>query len=62
MVWAFVASRPEMSVDAAAVSRWCASRLADFKRPAEIVFLPEPKGPTGKVLKAPLRALAGNRS
>jgi acyl-CoA synthetase (AMP-forming)/AMP-acid ligase II len=44
------------------VSRWCASRLADFKRPAEIVFLPEPKGPTGKVLKAPLRALAGNRS
>ena len=63
VVWAFVASRPEMSVDAAGVSRWCASRLADFKRPAEIVFLPElPKGPTGKVLKAPLRALAGNRS
>src|SRR5437016_1474233 len=63
VVWAFVASRPEMSVDAATVSRWCASRLADFKRPAEIVFLPElPKGPTGKVLKAPLRALAGNRS
>jgi long-chain acyl-CoA synthetase len=54
VVWAFVAVRAEMSVDAAAVSRWCATRLADFKRPAEIVFLPElPKGPTGKVLKTP---------
>ena len=63
VVWAFVVLHPEQRVDGAALSRWCATRLADFKRPAGFVFLPElPKNPTGKVLKVPLRALVGKRS
>src|SRR5262249_16625949 len=62
VVWAFVVTHPEQPIDGATLSRWCATRLADFKRPAEFVFVPElPKNLTGKVLKAPLRALAGKR-
>ncbi|HYV56679.1 MAG TPA: AMP-binding protein [Candidatus Nitrosopolaris sp.] len=62
VVWAFVVTHPEQPIDEVTLSRWCATRLADFKRPAEFVFVPElPKNPTGKVLKAPLRALAGKR-
>jgi len=35
---------------------FCRERLADFKSPKSIEFLPEiPKGPTGKLLKRELR-------
>jgi acyl-CoA synthetase (AMP-forming)/AMP-acid ligase II len=60
VVCAFLVARPGRTLDEARVTRWCAERLADFKRPARVTIVPElPKGPTGKLLKAPLRALAG---
>ena len=60
VVWAFLVSRPDRTLDLGSVARWCTERLADFKRPARMTIVPElPKGPTGKVLKAPLRARAG---
>jgi len=62
VAWAFLAPRPGAHLDEAQVLAWCATHLADFKRPVHIVFMPAlPKGPTGKLLKAPLRALAGTR-
>jgi acyl-CoA synthetase (AMP-forming)/AMP-acid ligase II len=60
VVWAFLVPRPGRTLDEASVARWCSERLADFKRPARLTIVPElPKGPTGKLLKAPLRARAG---
>ena len=62
VVWAFIVARPGAGLDEAQVLGWCAARLADFKRPVRITVMPElPKGATGKLLKAPLRALAGAR-
>jgi len=62
VVWAFLAPRPGARLDEGQVLAWCATRLADFKRPVRITVMPGlPKGPTGKLLKAPLRALAGTR-
>ncbi|HXJ35785.1 MAG TPA: AMP-binding protein [Candidatus Eisenbacteria bacterium] len=56
VVGAFVAPHPDRAIDEAALYDWCAGRLADYKRPVRITVLPElPKGPTGKILKAPLR-------
>ncbi len=56
VVGAFVAAHPARAVDEASLREWCATRLADYKRPVRITVLPElPKGPTGKILKAPLR-------
>jgi acyl-CoA synthetase (AMP-forming)/AMP-acid ligase II len=61
-VWVFLAPRPGARLDEGEVLAWCATRLADFKRPARITVMAAlPKGPTGKLLKAPLRALAGTR-
>jgi long-chain acyl-CoA synthetase len=60
VVWAFVVPRRGRTLDEAGVARWCSERLADFKRPTRTTILAElPKGPTGKLLKAPLRVLAG---
>jgi long-chain acyl-CoA synthetase len=57
VVAAFVVPRPGAALDAAEIARWCAGRLADFKRPARITLAAElPKGPTGKILKTALRA------
>jgi fatty-acyl-CoA synthase len=54
---AFVALRPTMSTDEAELIAWVRSRLAAFKAPKQVVFLPElPKGGTGKIQKADLRA------
>ncbi|MGH7893593.1 MAG: class I adenylate-forming enzyme family protein, partial [Candidatus Binatia bacterium] len=53
---AYVAPHPGRGIDEDTVRTWCAARLADYKRPVRITVLPElPKGPTGKILKAPLR-------
>jgi long-chain acyl-CoA synthetase len=58
VVWAFLVSRPGRILDEGSVARWCHERLADFKRPTRMTIVAElPKGPTGKLLKAPLRAL-----
>ncbi|HYR96420.1 MAG TPA: AMP-binding protein [Candidatus Binatus sp.] len=62
VVWAFLVSRADGTLDEGSVARWCSERLADFKRPARITIVPElPKGPTGKILKAPLRTLAATQ-
>src|SRR6266446_2490790 len=62
VVWVFLALRPGARLDEGEVLAWCATRLADFKRPARITVMAAlPKGSTGKLLKAPLRALAGTR-
>ena len=60
VVWAFLVAHPGRTIDEADVARWCRERLADFKRPARTIVVTDlPKGPTGKLLKTPLRALAG---
>jgi len=55
---AFVVLRPGHALTATEVADYCRSHLADYKRPRQVVFLPElPRNPTGKVLKRELRTL-----
>ncbi len=55
---AFVVLRDGAAVSADDLVAWVRDRLARFKAPKRIVFLPElPKGGTGKVQKADLRRL-----
>ena len=57
-VCAFVVLRPDASADAAAIIEYCRSRLAKYKCPREVRFLPAlPKNPVGKILRKELRAL-----
>lgn len=43
--------------DLADIADWCATRLASFKRPRQVVVVDElPRSPSGKVLKTRLRA------
>ena len=46
-------SNADASVEPAALDAWCrASRLADYKRPRDYVFVAEiPKSPVGKILR-----------
>ncbi len=54
-VAAFVVAKPGTSPGADSLAAWCAERLARFKYPRHVRFVPElPKGATGKVLKAEL--------
>jgi fatty-acyl-CoA synthase len=54
---AWVALRPGHRVDGEELRSWVRERLAGFKVPREVAFLPElPKGGTGKILKHELRA------
>ncbi|MHB0937507.1 MAG: AMP-binding protein [Armatimonadota bacterium] len=49
-VAAAVVLRPEATLTARELRAFLASKLADFKIPRKVVFLPEiPKGPTGKI-------------
>ncbi|OLO26063.1 hypothetical protein PZ61_0235710 [Streptomyces sp. MNU77] len=46
------------SVDAEAVEKWCAERLAGYKKPRRVVLVENlPKGSTGKILKRGVRDL-----
>ena len=55
-VIAFVALRPGRSVTEAALISFLRERLADYKTPERIHFLPQlPKGPTGKIQRRALR-------
>jgi long-chain acyl-CoA synthetase len=55
-VVAVVVTRPAAGLSADDVIAYCKERLAAYKYPREVRFLPElPKGPTGKVLKNVLR-------
>jgi acyl-CoA synthetase (AMP-forming)/AMP-acid ligase II len=56
-VGAFVVLRPGAQATAAELGDFCRQRLASFKKPEVIRFLPElPKNPMGKVLRRELRA------
>ncbi len=55
---AYVVLRPGHALTPTEVADYCRSHLADYKRPRQVVFLPElPRNPTGKVLKRELREL-----
>jgi len=56
---AFVALLPGADVSSDTIYDRCAKELARYKIPAQIHFLTElPKGPTGKILRRELRAVA----
>jgi len=57
-VCAFVALKGGAAADAAAIIGFCQSRLAKYKCPREVRFLPSlPKNPVGKILRKELRTL-----
>ena len=59
-VCAFVALKTGATADAAAIIGFCQERLAKYKTPREVRFLPAlPKNPVGKILRKELRTLAG---
>ncbi|HEY4254107.1 MAG TPA: AMP-binding protein [Roseomonas sp.] len=59
-VAAAVVLRGGHTLDEAALRRFAADRLADFKVPRRVIFLPEiPKGPTGKPMRLGLAAQLG---
>jgi acyl-CoA synthetase (AMP-forming)/AMP-acid ligase II len=56
-VGAFVVVRPDATVTADELVAFCRERLASFKKPEIIRFVPElPKNPMGKILRRELRA------
>jgi acyl-CoA synthetase (AMP-forming)/AMP-acid ligase II len=57
-VAAFVVAQPGAGLTSDDVRAFCAERLADYKVPRRITFVPElPHNPAGKVVKRELRAL-----
>jgi long-chain acyl-CoA synthetase len=59
-VLAFVVLKAGAAVDAEAVIAFCRERLAPYKCPKRVRFLPAlPKSPIGKILRKELRLLAG---
>jgi acyl-CoA synthetase (AMP-forming)/AMP-acid ligase II len=59
-VTAVIARRAGMDVSAEEIVEHCRARLAGFKKPRHVYFLPElPKNPSGKILKRELRELLG---
>jgi len=60
-VAAFVVVRPGVACTAEALGEFCRQRLASFKKPEVIRFVPElPKNPMGKILRRDLRAQLGS--
>jgi acyl-CoA synthetase (AMP-forming)/AMP-acid ligase II len=56
-VAAFVVLRPGATLSAEEIGEFCRPRLASFKKPERVYFLPElPKNPMGKILRRELRA------
>ena len=56
-VLAFVALKAGASVDAGAIIAFCEERLAKYKCPKRVRFVPAlPKSPIGKILRKELRA------
>jgi acyl-CoA synthetase (AMP-forming)/AMP-acid ligase II len=58
---ACVVLRPQTTLSAEELIAWCRERMANYKVPREVAFLPAlPTNPSGKVLKYQLRAAARN--
>jgi len=58
---AFVAAAEGQALDEKALHEFIRSKLADYKVPKQIIFLPAlPKNATGKILKTELRKLAAS--
>jgi acyl-CoA synthetase (AMP-forming)/AMP-acid ligase II len=58
-VGAFVVRKPGVTLEEAALTEFCAERLADYKRPRRLWFVEElPRNATGKVMKHKLREQA----
>lgn len=56
-VTAYVVLKPDCSLDADDLRRYCAGLMSAYKIPSEFLFVTTlPKGPTGKILKRALRA------
>ena len=56
-VVAFVVPREGTKPDAEALTDWCKTQIASFKKPSRYVFVPDlPKNSYGKILKTQLRA------
>jgi acyl-CoA synthetase (AMP-forming)/AMP-acid ligase II len=56
VVAAFVVLRPGANTRSDALRGWCREHLADYKCPVAVHLVDDlPKGPTGKILKRPLR-------
>ena len=60
-VLAFVIARPDVCCSAQEIIDWCAGKLADFKVPGAVRFVPDfPRTSLGKVQKNILKQQAGN--
>lgn len=58
-VLAFVVTKGEAGATAEALIAFCRERLARYKCPKQVRFLPSlPKSPVGKILRKELRAMA----
>ena len=58
IVGAAVVARSGTDLDADRLERFLAERIADYKRPRRVCFLPAlPRNPNGKVLKDEVRRL-----
>jgi acyl-CoA synthetase (AMP-forming)/AMP-acid ligase II len=56
-VAAFVVLRPGMTATAETLGEFCRQRLASFKKPELVCFVPAlPRNPMGKILRRELRA------
>ncbi len=56
---AFVSTNEGMALDEKAIQQFVREKLADYKIPKRIMFLPAlPRNPTGKILKTTLREMA----
>jgi acyl-CoA synthetase (AMP-forming)/AMP-acid ligase II len=61
IVAAAVVLRREGSLSAQDLAEFCKQRLASFKKPEKILFMPElPRNPLGKVLKKDLKQQFGD--
>jgi len=63
IVHAFVVVREGRSLDENEIVEHCKSRLASYKKPRKVTFVPQiPRNPSGKILKTKLRELLSTRN
>ncbi|MCC2113783.1 MAG: AMP-dependent synthetase, partial [Hyphomicrobiales bacterium] len=60
IIAAFVVAKAGASLTDEALDRWCAGRLADYKRPRRFIHMSAlPRTASGKVLRRDLRDFTG---